>query len=97
MAPLFAIPVFIFQTEMLTRRVSASQCVLQAVGRTLMRFMDTMASSDDYESILNTVKWILKRVVMVRARSVDYYYAGCVLPDCMKVPFFVSVGDTLLQ
>ena len=97
MAPLFAIPVFTIHTEMLTRRVSVSQCVRQAVGRTLVRFVDTTASSDDYESILNTVKWILKQAVMVRARSVDYYYAGCVLPDCMKVPFFVSVDGSLLQ
>lgn len=82
---------------MLTRRVSAYQCVRQAVGRTLVRYIDTTASSSDYESILNTVKWIPKEAVMIRARSVDYYYAGCVLPDCMKVPFFVSVDVAQLR
>ena len=56
-----------------------------------MRNIITPATASDYESVMDLVKWKNIRIIMNRSRSIDYYYAGCQIPEVMKVPFFVAV------
>lgn len=51
----------------------------------------TVASSSDYDEVMNLVKSAILYSFTSRQRSIDYFYAGCMIPECMKVPFFVAV------
>lgn len=57
----------------------------------LRKCFATVASASDYNEVMDIVKWEYHSISMRRKRSIDYYYAGCMIPECMKVPFFVAV------
>ena len=52
----------------------------------------TVATSSDFDEVMNLVKSAFAHHFTRRQRSIDYFYAGCMLPECMKVPFFVAVS-----
>ena len=65
--------------------------VIRPISRLFMRNIITPATASDYENVMDLVKWKNIHIIMNRSRSIDYYYAGCQIPEVMKVPFFVAV------
>lgn len=86
--------IYRFSFDLKSRQIMLSAAwrkVLQPISRPFIRNVIIQATASDYEAVMDLVKYMIIPVTMSRSRSIDYYYAGCQIPEVMKVPFFVAV------
>lgn len=92
---------FWFPDRMIFTRALPSLCNRSALSLTwrspFRKCFATVASASDYSEVMDIVKWETYSALMGRKRSIDYYYAGCMIPESMKVPFFVAVRISVLR